>query len=280
MYYIRGNRAEFDAWEALGDDDWNWHTLFPYFVHSENFSIPSTAQVRAGATSNAQYHGNAGCLKTGFPYGMDNGSFHDLARESCEKLGISHNQDFNGGETRGFGAFPQTLDRDANVRESSARAYYEPVETRPNLRIIKGTVKRINWGDGLSRKLVAAGFEYADDRGSLFNITAAKEVILSTGTLISPLILESSGVGNPTYVKTKMCIPRCVLKLSLEFLLKMESKQNLTCQELEKASRIGLGHYYCFSPRLILRVKFHSSSFQQPKISLAQISAPLLLPLV
>ncbi|KAI0546091.1 GMC oxidoreductase [Xylaria curta] len=197
MYYIRGDKANYDAWEKLGSSGWNWDTLFPYFICSENFTVPSSAQLDAGMTYIPHYHGRDGHLKTGNPYQVENGSFHSSARETCENLGITLNRDLNSGETRGYGAYPQTLDRDANVRESAARAYYEPIDSRSNLRVIKGIVKRITFNDSAGSELVATGFEYTDDQGNLVYITAEREVILSTGTLVSPVILESSGIGNP-----------------------------------------------------------------------------------
>ncbi|KAI3317922.1 GMC oxidoreductase [Xylariaceae sp. AK1471] len=212
MYYIRGDRANFDAWEKLGSPGWRWDTLLPYFMRSENFTIPSSAQLSAGMTYISRYHGEDGHLKTGHPYQVENGSFHNSAQETCENLGLSFNQDMNSGKTRGFGAYPQTLDRDANVRDSSARAYYEPIDRRSNLQIIKGTVKRITFGDHAGSKLVATGFEYTNEQGNLVSITAKREVILSTGTLVSPLILESSGIGNPRIlarndIQTKIALP-------------------------------------------------------------------------
>ena len=199
MYYVREDRADFDARETLGNSGWNWDTLFSNF-RSENFTIPSRAQRRNGMTYIPRNHGESGPLKVGFTLHVDNGSFHNSAQETCASIGFPLNQDLNGGEVRGFGAFPQTLDRDANVRETSARTYYDSVGSRPNLQIIKGTVKRIVLSNLPSKKLLATGFEYTDVQGNLKSITARKEVILSAGTFASPLILEASGIGNSMYV--------------------------------------------------------------------------------
>ncbi|KAH8647398.1 GMC oxidoreductase [Xylariales sp. PMI_506] len=196
MMYIRGDKAQFDAWEGLGNTGWNWDTLFPYFKKSENFTIPSSAQTVAGASYDPWVHGESGYLKTGFPYELSNGSLYDIALQSWQALGIPHNKDINSGDTRGFIVNPRTADRDADIREDAARAYYEPVESRSNLVIIKGTVKRITWGDGSEENLVADGVEYFDANGALVQLKAEKEVILSAGTHRSPLILESSGIGN------------------------------------------------------------------------------------
>lgn len=200
MIYTRGEKSQINAWETLGNKDWNWNTLFQYGKLSENFTVPTTAQISQGASYTADHHGEDGYLKTGFPYDMVNASFHVMINESAQALGIPYNPDINGGSLRGFGAFPRTIDRDANVRETSARAYYEPVESRKNLKIIKGTVKRVTWSNEKGQQAKATGVEYFDIRGRLTTLAAAKEVILSAGAYKTPLILELSGIGNPRCV--------------------------------------------------------------------------------
>ncbi|KAI1661826.1 putative GMC oxidoreductase [Daldinia decipiens] len=214
MTYIRGDKAEFDAWKSLGNDGWDWDTLYPYFKQVEQFSPPTTVQQAAGATFNAEYHGKDGLVKTGFPFRLLNGSFHELAQQAWESLGYPLNLDVNGGETRGFDVWPQTLDRDANIREDAARAFYYPIEQRPNLKIIKGTVTKVTWANSLTdgNALLADGVEYLDPTGQTVVINAAKDVVLSAGSLRSPLILERSGVGNPNILKehgieTKINLP-------------------------------------------------------------------------
>lgn len=201
LYYIRGNKADYDAWEQLGNPGWNWDTLLPYFLRSEKFAVPTNAQREAGMSYEPCYHGEEGPVTTGYIYTVENGSFYHSARETSEKLGFSLNRDMNGGNNRGFGAYPKTLDREANVRESAARAYYEPIDRRPNLRVMHGTVKRIVFGNITHGELVATGLEYTDEKGDLQTVTSKREVILSTGTYVSLLILEASGIGNPGYAR-------------------------------------------------------------------------------
>ncbi|KAI1107184.1 putative GMC oxidoreductase [Jackrogersella minutella] len=203
MTYIRGDKSQFDAWESLGNDGWNWDTLYPYFKQVERFSPPTAAQKTAGASFDPEYHGEDGLLTTGYPFELLNGTLYKSAQQAWETLGFPLNPDVNGGETRGFDVWPQTLDRDANIREDAARAYYYPIEQRPNLEIIKGTVVKLTWANSSTNgsTLSAGGVEYRNTDGQTATITASKEVILSAGALRSPLILERSGVGNPNILE-------------------------------------------------------------------------------
>ncbi|KAI1182866.1 GMC oxidoreductase [Nemania serpens] len=214
MTYIRGDKAQFDAWQSLGNEGWTWEALHLYYLKAEKFTIPSTAQAAAGATYDPEVHGEAGHVHTGFPFSFTNSSFHSLAAETWGTLGYEINEDVNAGSVRGFSAWPQTLDRDRNIRFDAARAYYYAVEGRPNLTLIKGTVKKITWADSKAagRAAVAEGVEYVAPDGKLVSIAVAKEVILSAGALRTPLILESSGVGNPSLltslgIETKIDLP-------------------------------------------------------------------------
>ncbi|KAG8164339.1 hypothetical protein KVR01_006257 [Diaporthe batatas] len=212
MIYTRGEKVQLDAFEILGNAGWTWDTLFPYFQRTENFTTPTEDQISSGASYKPEYHGSEGYLKTGFPYNLANESFHTLVQESAQALGVPFNLDLNGGSLRGFGSFPRTIDRDAKIRETSARAYYTSSESRPNLKVIKGTVTRITWSDKKGKTATATGVEYLDGAGKKTTLKAAKEVIVAAGTYKTPLILELSGVGNPRLlskhkIATKVDLP-------------------------------------------------------------------------
>lgn len=198
MDYIRGNEAEYDVWETLGSEGWNWDAMYPYFKRSENFTTPTPEQTAIGISFEEQFHGEDGFLTTGFPYGIENrSSFYYDYRDAWAEIGIARNPDVNSGVINGFNVFPLTIDRDAATRESSARAYYQPVDSRPNLKIIQGTVSRIIWHDCNDESLRASGVEYIELSGEISQVGIAKEVIVSAGALRSPLVLEASGIGNP-----------------------------------------------------------------------------------
>jgi choline dehydrogenase-like flavoprotein len=46
MTYIRAQKAQIDAWEAIGNPGWNWDALLPYYKKAEGFILPISAQGR------------------------------------------------------------------------------------------------------------------------------------------------------------------------------------------------------------------------------------------
>lgn len=222
MTYIRGDAAEFDAWEDLGNSGWNWATLFPCYKKSEKYTIPSDTKLAAGATYKSQYHGFNGDVHTGYPLTLRNGSSAPPVIQTWEGLSLPHNPDLNSGDVRGFSMGPQTLDPGLDMRWDAARAYYYPVEDRPNLKIVKGTVKRITWAPEKRKRLpgddnclVANGVEFLTDDGETDVLNAGKEVIVSAGAVRTPLVLEGSGIGNPRF-ETEICLQNLQIESDCE----------------------------------------------------------------
>ncbi|KAL2206892.1 glucose oxidase [Sarocladium strictum] len=204
MTYIRGDASLYDSWEKLGNPGWNWASIFPYFKKSEQYTTPNGEQISAGATYEPQNHGRKGPVHVGYPPTLGKNDFTPAVRETWKHFGLEVNEDLNGGEVRGFAIGPQTLDAKTNVRWDSARAYYSPAEGRRNLEILKGTVRRVVWKKRGKKgeDVVADGVEYLDKDGKLKTLKARREVILSTGTIRSPLILEASGIGNQGFLRS------------------------------------------------------------------------------
>ncbi|KAB8277096.1 hypothetical protein BDV30DRAFT_245470 [Aspergillus minisclerotigenes] len=188
------------------EDGWNWKNLFQYYKKSEGFQVPTKDQIAHGANYNASYHGRNGPLKVGWPTSMTNSSVFPVLQQTFEKLGVQYNPDSEGGKMVGFTVHPDTLDREMNVREDAARAYYWPYEARSNLKIISNTrADKVIWANTTQGEAVAVGVKVTNAYGTE-TIYADKEIILSAGALRSPALLELSGVGNPT-VLNKYNIP-------------------------------------------------------------------------
>ena len=209
MTYIRGDKAEFDAWEDLGNKGWNWEAILPYYKKAEKYSIPTDTHLAAGATYEKKYHGFEGHVHTGYPTTLKNTPFNPAVIETWEGLSLKHNPDLNSGHVHGFSIGPQTLDAEKDVRWDASRAYYLPIEKeRKNLEIIQGTVKRITWASQKRSRsssksgVVASGVEYFTPDNQTETLEVSREVIVSAGAVRTPLVLESSGIGNPNLLES------------------------------------------------------------------------------
>ncbi|KAH9889211.1 GMC oxidoreductase [Xylariomycetidae sp. FL2044] len=203
LAYTRAEDIQIDLWEKLGNRGWNWENLLPYYLKSERFQTLSPSRESAGhLTFEPEVHGEDGPLHTGWIYGMTNTSFPVLMNETFRGLGLEWNADVNDGKMVGYSAYPSTVNQELNVREDAARAYYFPFRDQKNLRIMLNTAaKRIDWKKVNQSQATANGVWVANSNGETDLIKANKEVILSAGALVSPLILEASGVGNPAILE-------------------------------------------------------------------------------
>lgn len=86
------------------------------------------------------------------------------------------------------------------TRSDAAREYLLPQMTRPNLTVLVGQkVGRVLINRD-ARSPAARGVEFGTD-GQRFKVYAKHEVILAAGALMSPLILEYSGIGLKTVLE-------------------------------------------------------------------------------
>jgi choline dehydrogenase len=175
MVYIRGHRADYDGWAAMGHAGWGWDDVLPYFIRAEDNE--------RGASD---LHGAGGPLSV-----IDGRSRYRTCEafiEAGEQAGLARNDDFNGPEQDGVGWY-QVTQRNG-MRCSAAVAYLHPVLARENLTLITGGHVNRLLLDGAR----ATGVE-VDRDGELVEISAEREVILSAGAYQSPQILLLSGVG-------------------------------------------------------------------------------------
>lgn len=199
MAYTRAEANQIDAWQTLGNEGWNWSTLYPYYLKSETFQIPDAELVASShITYNSEYHGANGPLLTGFASDSTNSSFPVSMNSTYKALGVSWNPDGAGGSMVGFSPYAKTISLEQNIRWDAARAYYFPYQNRTNLRVLLNTTaNKLTWATTNGTAVTADGVEITSG-GTTSVVKAKKEVILSAGALVSPLLLELSGVGNPS----------------------------------------------------------------------------------
>jgi len=172
----RGLPEDFDSWAAMGNDQWSYDKVLPFFRKSER-----DLDIRD------DFHGTDGPIpvrrRQAGPWPDIQKAFHD----ACLSEGYGNVEDTNGPNPAGVGVWPSNnLD---GWRMSAALTYLNPMRHRLNL-----TVR----GEVLVRKVLieggkAIGVE-AESGGEVFNIEADR-VVLCAGAIKSPHLLMLSGIG-------------------------------------------------------------------------------------
>ncbi|XGW00752.1 MAG: GMC family oxidoreductase (plasmid) [Leptolyngbya sp. BL-A-14] len=181
MIYIRGNRQNFDQWQALGNPGWSYENVLPYFKKSEH--------QQRGAS---EFHGVDGALSVTDPIAPS--SINAQFIEAAAGLGYKHNADFNGAQQEGAGLYQLTI-KDGK-RHSAAAAFLVPILDRPNLTFqTNAAVTRL-----LFEHTRAVGVEYLH-QGTRHQVHVDQEVILSAGVFDSPKLLMLSGIGNADHLQ-------------------------------------------------------------------------------
>ncbi len=175
MIYVRGDPAEFDHWRALGCEGWSYQELLPYFKKFEH-----------APWGDAAYRGGDGPIHV-TELAKDPQPLADAFLQACLQAGIPANPDYNGARYEGVG-YLQLSTRDGQ-RCSTAHGYLgETIPARLTLRTQAQAVG-IVW-EGTR----AVGVRYVCD-GRVREARATREVVLSAGPILSPQLLELSGVG-------------------------------------------------------------------------------------
>ncbi len=186
LLYVRGQHEDYDRWEALGNKGWSFADVLPYFKKSED-------QERGAS----EYHGVGGPLKVSDLRLRRPIADHFIA--AAQDIGIPANDDYNGATQEGVGYFQQTAHK--GFRWSTAKGFLKPARKRPNLAIeTRAQTTRV-----LFEGKRAVGVEFMQG-GELRQARARAEVILASGAIGSPQILQNSGVG-PAELLKKVGVP-------------------------------------------------------------------------
>jgi predicted dehydrogenase (TIGR03970 family) len=173
----RGFPEDFDLWAALGNDEWSYERVLPFFRKSEcDHDILDN-----------YCHGSDGPMpvrrRQSGPWPAIQQAFH----KACVEAGFGTTNDKNGLYPAGLGVSPSN--NLGGVRMSTAMTHLNPVRHHLNL-TVRGEVfvRKIVVGDGK-----AVGVE-AESGGKVFHIEADR-VVLSAGAIRSPHLLMLSGIG-------------------------------------------------------------------------------------
>jgi choline dehydrogenase len=173
----RGFPEDFDSWAALGNDEWSYDKVLPYFRKSEHdLDIEDN-----------YCHGSDGPMPV---RRRQSGLWPAIQRAfyaACVETGFGTTNDKNGLHPAGLGVTPSN--NVEGVRMSTAMTYLSPVRHYLNLTVRGGVfVRKIVTKDGR-----AVGVE-AESGGTVFQVDADR-VVLTAGAIRSPQLLMVSGIG-------------------------------------------------------------------------------------
>ncbi|MFB9210128.1 GMC family oxidoreductase [Nonomuraea spiralis] len=164
MVWVLGNPADYDRWAAQGATGWDYASVRPSLEALSGPIKPSDELTRRNLLSQATVN-------------------------AAVDLGYTFNPDYNGATQ--FGVSYTQLNVVDRIRQDAFTSFLVPYLTDPRLTIMTGaevarlTFDRRNAIDGV---VINAG-------GRQFTVRAEREVILSTGTVNTPRLLQLSGIG-------------------------------------------------------------------------------------
>ena len=195
MLYVRGQAQDYDGWAQAGNKGWSFAEVLPYFKKS--------VQTHFGKCRHDEgFHGETGELHISPP--RTTYAVLDQFIEAAGRRGYRAYADYNGKRQDGFNYFQ--LAQKNGLRHSSYQAFIAPVvKKRQNLTQLSAAhVLALCFADD-SQTVRGVEIEIG---GKKQIIRANREVILCAGAFGSPQILELSGIGDATRLKSMGIKPR------------------------------------------------------------------------
>ena len=190
----RSTAGAYQQWaDEVNDQSYTFNNLLPYFEKSVNFTPPTYFDRPANAT--ALYDPNV-FSPSGGPLHVSYSSWVNSVSSwlslSLNQLGLVQVPGFTDGNLLGWSYIAVTIDPTTETRSSSETSFLrQSMQTSPNLAVYKNSLaKQIIFDDTKTATGVIV-----DTAGKTYNITANKEVILSSGVFRSPQLLMVSGIG-------------------------------------------------------------------------------------
>jgi len=176
MVYVRGNPRDFDRWaQDFNLRNWSYAHCLPYFKRLESFD--------GGAN---EYRGGDGPISiTTMKAELE--PFQAFL-EAGQQAGHRLNKDYNAYQQEGVHAYQANIDR--GIRASGGRQYLKPALRRGNVHLELDALAHGILFEGKR----AVGVRY-EQKGSVLEAYAEREVIVSGGAFNSPQLLLLSGIG-------------------------------------------------------------------------------------
>lgn len=186
MNYVRGTRADYDRWAAMGNAGWSANEVMPLFRDLERcepgYEAPPDYTIR-GASGPLPIREVQRChlLTTAF-------------LQAAQAAGFPRTPDYNGAQQEGVGI--GQFNQRRGMRWSSVDAFLKPALRRRNLQLTTGAlVQKLLVRDGR-----VSGVRYECD--GVVREARAGQVILCGGAINTPQILMLSGIGDSNALRS------------------------------------------------------------------------------
>jgi choline dehydrogenase-like flavoprotein len=186
MMYFRGQPEDYNHWEALGARGWGWDKMGPAFRAMESHELGGD-EVRGG---DGPLH---------ITVESERNPLSEAFIAAGEQMGVPHVADLNYSGREGVGYTTRTIWK--GKRQSAAQAFLKQARNRSNLRIVTGALVDKVLFEGRRATGVRAIVN-----GVRQDFTSGRDIIVSAGALMSPQILQRSGVG-PAALLSQLGIP-------------------------------------------------------------------------
>lgn len=187
MVYARGLPRDFDDWTAAGATGWNWET-----VHQTYEAMETRLDINGGREGNGPLHVQD-----------VSDQIHPVNRHffaAAEALGLPRTKNINGHDSEGAAAYQ--INTSGGRRMHSARAFLKPALKRANVTLMT----RVQAEQVIFEGTRAVAVQVVRD-GKKQTLRAGREIILSSGTVTSPRLLQLSGIGPADLLKSHGIAP-------------------------------------------------------------------------
>ncbi|XP_056635425.1 glucose dehydrogenase [FAD, quinone]-like [Diorhabda sublineata] len=175
--YSRGSPSDYDDWAYMGNTEWSYEKILPYFKKSEYVAFKPYDKY---------YHGENGLVYVNYTY-PESVIANAFLRANIEK-GLKE-IDYNGREQLSVSRIQFTIKY--SKHQNSEHSFLDGVKQRKNLKIeLNAAVNKI-W----LKKDAAESVTFIK-KGIIYKAEANKEIILSAGAINTPQLLILSGVGH------------------------------------------------------------------------------------
>jgi choline dehydrogenase len=175
MIWSRGEPADYDDWEKAGCTGWNGTAMTDAFKALEDHGLGASETRGAG--------GPVTVSPKLYSYPLA-----ETMAEAGVEAGLQRVDDLNGGTGDRVGFYAHNIR--GGRRQSAATTFLAKARKRPNVRVVTEViVDRICFEEGRASGVTARV------NGIQTQFSCVGEVIISAGTMESPLLLQRSGIG-------------------------------------------------------------------------------------